>query len=111
LVQEGNSRFAWRWGDNAGLDCPGRLDTKEGYIKGWHGRNWFFTANFCDGHASTIKMQGCIWPPPNLGTTYPYVNADPSLSYRCFQCVTIRGDQWQLDTLPSPSVPTPFDRP
>ncbi|MBN1513863.1 MAG: prepilin-type N-terminal cleavage/methylation domain-containing protein [Phycisphaerae bacterium] len=105
LYQEANSLYAYslkvpeiNWSG-----CNYLEDAPNGVVKGWHGRDWMFTACFTDGHAAVIKMRGCEQPPADLGSTYPrdIGGSDP---YNAWKCVQIRGNGWQLDTLPSPPI-------
>lgn len=105
------ARNAWLWGSWAG-DCSrtGREGLVQGNnktIPGWHRRNFSFVASFADGHAALVEMKGCQRPSPNLGlANYPNSDGCGNSPYDCYQCVTIRGPGWQLDTLPAPSIET-----
>jgi prepilin-type N-terminal cleavage/methylation domain-containing protein len=69
-------------------------------IKGWHKRDYYFTVSFCDAHAETTKIQG--YQAPMLSSYPGHTNLNEGhVQYRC---VIIRGNGWQLDTLPSPIV-------
>ncbi len=82
-------------------------------IKGWHGRNWWFDVAFADTSAANVLMRGINRPHPNLGI-YPYVVAANGVqavqAQHCpnWYCIVTRGPGWQLDTLPSGSIPTNF---
>ena len=69
-------------------------------IKGWHKRDFFFNVSFCDAHAENVKIQGFECP---MLSSYPgFTNLNEGhLSYHC---VIIRGNGWQMDTLPSPII-------
>jgi prepilin-type N-terminal cleavage/methylation domain-containing protein len=109
------ARYAHLWGSWEGSGCEwaqyeDRLQNSFTPIPGWHKRDFNFDVAFADGHAATIEMRGCIRPPPNLGLqNYPANQCgggtDP---YQCDRCVTMRGPNWQLDTLPAPPVLTPY---
>ena len=110
--QEAPSRFAWIWGDWSASSCD-YFDRVAGNFKpipGWHGRDFHFNVTFADGHAAMVKMQGCVRPAPNLGLmNYPPTGCGPSVDpYPCYQCLTIRGPEWIMDTLPAQSVLTPY---
>jgi hypothetical protein len=92
--QENNGRFAWAAAPDPCFFIPG----VPGAVRGWHGKDWTFNAAFLDGHADTIYMRG--YNNPDIGR-YP-----PGASYAVFQCIIIRGEGWQIDTLPVPPVPT-----
>ncbi len=85
-------------------DCEDSPDTTS-VIKGWHKRDWFFQASFCDAHAETVKIHGVTSPAPRLGG-YPQDICGGDDVYMCYHCITIRGDGWQIDTLPAPGVET-----
>jgi hypothetical protein len=109
LFYEGNASRAYRGYDaskpitaNPCNEPP--LD--EEIVKGWHGKDWFFTCCFVDGHSSVIKMKGMTVPPPHLGATYPDIpGRDP---YQYWGCITIRGSGWQMDSLPAPTIELPL---
>lgn len=102
--QENNGRFAWAsapesCGRDNGQDLPG----VSGTVKGWHGKDWSFNAAFIDGHADTIYMRG--YKNPDLGR-YP-----DGWSFQGLACAIIRGDGWQIDTLPLPLAETGLSAP
>ena len=104
LYQEANSLYAYnlKVPESSFNDC-GYDDAPNATVKGWHGSNWLFTACFTDGHAAVIRMRGCEQPPADLGSTYPRDLGGTDL-YNVWKCVQIRGNGWQLDTLPSPPI-------
>lgn len=78
-------------------------------VRGWHGNDWTFNRAFVDGHAETQKVY--IEGTEDAGgyalhwrTEIVFPN-DPEKQDQ-FRCVIIRGDGWQKDTLPSPTIPT-----
>jgi hypothetical protein len=93
--QENNGRFAF----TAQREIPECLWIGQGIpgtVRGWHGKNWVFNAAFIDGHADAIYMRG-------------YENAqvlEDIYLQNSLRCVTIRGENWQKDTLPLGDVPT-----
>ena len=91
-------------------DCP--LPNRPGArLKGWHGRDWVYTACFVDSHVSLVRMHGSDCPPQNLGNTYPKQDIPPGMTpYSYWRCITIRGPGWQLDTLPSPPIGIGLDQ-
>ncbi|MCP4591408.1 MAG: hypothetical protein GY842_11735, partial [bacterium] len=109
--QEVCSRFLWLWGSWTGAcdysdRCQGNFNT----VPGWHGMDFHFNVTFADGHSATVKMQGCTRPAPDLGQmNYPMNECSSSMTgYQCSQCITVRGPEWQLDTLPTPAALTPY---
>lgn len=66
-------------------------------VMGWHKRKWTFQAAFVDTHAQSIVIRG---------HQNPSLAAYPSYGFEQWQCVIFRGDNWQLDTLPSPPIMT-----
>ncbi|MCP4246549.1 MAG: hypothetical protein GY778_05830 [bacterium] len=67
-------------------------------VYGWHGQRWQFNAAFVDGHAEPVHIRGS--KSPRLGR-YP-----GGSSYDFWRYVIIRGDTWQMDTLPLAPVLT-----
>ncbi|MCP4246551.1 MAG: hypothetical protein GY778_05840 [bacterium] len=67
-----------------------------GEIDGWHGQPWQFNVAFVDGHAGTVNIRG--HQNPRLGH-YPECGGW-SNCHQFWHCVIIRGDDWQMDTLP-----------
>jgi hypothetical protein len=107
------ARYVWCWGDWSTSGCDdygGRVLKPYAEVQGWHGEPFHFNVTFADGHAALVEMKGCIRPPPNLGApNYPAGDCAASTPpYDCERCVTIRGPEWQLDTLPTPAVLTPY---
>jgi prepilin-type N-terminal cleavage/methylation domain-containing protein/prepilin-type processing-associated H-X9-DG protein len=77
----------------------------EGYdvvIKGWHKRDYYFNVAFVDGHVATHKMKGYESP---MLSSYPG-ETNRNLGHVRYHCVIMRGDGWQLDTLPAPIINT-----
>ena len=92
--QENNGRFAWAAAPDP---CPlFPIEGIPGTVRGWHGRDWTFNAAFIDGHADTIYMRGYKNPDP--GRVDPVLNS----------CIIVRGEGWQIDTLPLPAVASQY---
>ncbi len=114
--QEWPSRFAWLWGSwcdpDTGCCWANREDLtyhQHATIPGWHRMDFSFTVAFADGHAAMVEMKGCYRPAPHLGdSNYPSGVSGGDDPYQCERCVTVRGPGWRLDTLPTPSVTTPY---
>jgi len=69
--------------------------------RGHHGVPWRFNVAFGDGHASWIKIKSYAIA---LGNQVPPDCASGgSPSARCI-CVLVRGNGWQLDTMPAPAI-------
>ncbi len=102
LFIENAGRFAYRI--NYGMDGCSSLtgplsnDASTG-IKGWHGPENTFQVAYVDGHAAAVYIRGHEQPQPEL-RSYPFGD------YETWRCVTIRGPDWQIDTLPAPPVET-----
>ncbi|HEY3242796.1 MAG TPA: prepilin-type N-terminal cleavage/methylation domain-containing protein [Phycisphaerae bacterium] len=94
-----------------GYDVPNWVAAGKPTIKGWHGRDWVFTAAFCDASARAVKIKGHIRPHPHL-QSYPYVVNNGTLlntDYPTWKCVILRGrDNWSWDCLPAPPVVSTF---
>jgi hypothetical protein len=95
--EENVGRFAWMRDPD---QCPW-ADGVPGRVKGWHGVWWRFDATFCDGHAEGIKMDG--YKSPQL-SHYPVGQDGTPSSYETLQCIIVRGENWQKDTLPAATV-------
>jgi prepilin-type processing-associated H-X9-DG protein len=93
-------RYAWAWGYG-----PWSFGT--GFtVGGWHGEDWRFNMAFVDGHAANVYMRG-------QGASGIIDSADdvefipglPGGMANWWQVIT-RGEDWQLDCLPAPAIPT-----
>lgn len=89
---------------NSGID-PG--PTKA--VRGWHGKNWTYNRSFVDGHVATQKVfiEGTR---DSNGFFEHFRNEvvfpdDPEEQNRT-ACIIIRGEGWQIDTLPAELIPT-----
>lgn len=100
LYYENNGRYAWSAGPTP-PDCDFIGKKPLGPVRGWHGKYWTFNAVFTDGHVDSIYMRA-------FRSAYLPYSPDPMTSpeeaTQQYRCVTIRGDRWQLDTLPSVPV-------
>ena len=103
---ENSARFASKADDESmedqvEEDCVDRKTEAQGYIaRGWHGEPWHFNVAMGDGHASWVKIRGFA-----RATGIPTLLDCGNENARCI-CVIIRGNGWQLDTLPAPFVKT-----
>ena len=104
--QENNGRFAWAVQPEQCFFLQGVAGT----VRGWHGKDWTFNASFIDGHADTIYMRGYRSVrigryPPSLRdcSTVPI---SESGTFDQYQCIIIRGDGWQKDTMPAAFIQT-----
>lgn len=95
--QENNGRFAWAAAPEQ-PECRSDLGLEgiPGTVRGWHGKDWTFNAAFLDGHADAIYMRG--YENPQVMPNQPGNGR--------FQCIVIRGENWQKDTLPVEFVET-----
>ena len=104
LYLENCGRYGFR--RNYGIDgcscLSGCGDIPQAPIRGWHGQDFVFSVAFSDGHVSPTFIDGHLHPQPNIGR-YPDISGSPT-SYSFWRCVIIRGDDWQIDTLPAPPV-------
>jgi prepilin-type N-terminal cleavage/methylation domain-containing protein len=81
-------------------------------LRGWHGKDWTFNRAFVDAHAEQQRIY-------NEGTedregyathyrnerleSYPGFQ-DPDQGFETLRCIIVRGDGWQKDTLPAPTI-------
>lgn len=91
---ENCGRYAWRAQPDLFIQDPGL----PGVAGGWHGSDWTFNAAFSDGRVSTIMMRGF------RSEALPRL-PEPQFA-QAWAAWTIRGEGWQLDTLPADPVPT-----
>jgi len=100
LYYENNGRYAWSAGPSP-KECDFIGPKPLGPIRGWHGKSWMFNAAFVDGHVDSIYMRGFV------NAYIPY-SPDPQTSvnefYDSYRCVIIRGEGWNLDTLPAEPI-------
>lgn len=85
-------------------------------VRGWHGKDWTFNRVFVDAHAEMQKVY-------NEGTedgegyathyrnerleSYPEsLGGGGQGDYMEFQCIIVRGNGWQKDTMPAPLIAT-----
>lgn len=95
---ENNGRSAWFAPPDP---CPFGVSDLFGVASGWHGKDWTFNAAFIDGGVETIRMRG--YRPERIPNS--------ELASGFLDCITVRGDGWQVDTLPSPLISTEHDNP
>ena len=77
-------------------NCLGAVGST-GVAHGWHGQDWRFNAAFGDGHVANIFVRS--YRKTLLSEPLP----ECSPGDRCV-CIAVRGDGWQLDTMPSPPL-------
>jgi hypothetical protein len=87
-------------------------------VRGWHGKDWTFTRAFVDAHAETQKIyiegsedsEGYAEHYRNEHlSSYPVEpcnSNDPGIGFEVCRCIIVRGNGWQKDTLPAPTIPT-----
>ena len=78
-------------------------------VRGWHGKDWTFNRAFVDAHAETqrIYIEGTE-DQDGFALHYRdekiYPDGDPL--QQAHQCIIVRGDGWQKDTLPADLINT-----
>lgn len=100
LYYENNGRYAWSAGPTPD-QCDFIGPKPPGPIRGWHGKYWMFNAAFVDGRVDTIYMRAF------RNSILPYSPdsmTSPEQASEQYRCVMIRGDGWQLDTLPASPI-------
>ncbi len=107
LYMENAGRFAIFSDDpelpnQANDDCRPVYREEDGYIaNGWHGQPWHFNTTFGDGHVANVRIRSYANQAGNIPNA-PHCGQN---NVRC-SCIIIRGDGWQMDALPAPSVRT-----
>ena len=106
LYMENAARFAIfsynpELNNNLG-DCIPQYREEDGFAaNGWHGQPWHFNTSFGDGHVANVNIRSYA----NRTDSVPDVPSCGLNNCRC-HCIIVRGDGWQMDTLPAPLVRT-----
>jgi len=89
-------------------------------LRGWHGKDWTYNRAFVDAHAETqrIYIEGTEdeegysehYRNEHLSSYPPWID-DSDGSFNRYQCIIVRGDGWQKDTMPAPVIATPLINP
>ncbi len=110
-LEENIGRWAWacrREIDDCTWIGPGVDPGPTKALTGWHGKDWTFNRAFVDAHAETQRIY-------NEGTEDADGYATHYRNERVFpddaeqnaqRCIIVRGNGWQKDTLPAPTVRT-----
>jgi hypothetical protein len=91
------------------LGLPGVDPGPTKAVRGWHGGDWTFNRAFVDAHAETQKVY-IEGSEDEHGYALHYRNelvfrpADPRQTG--YECIIVRGDGWQKDTLPADLIDT-----
>ena len=128
LTTEGNAYYTETWQRfefNSG-NLFGGYVTENHWATGWHGEFQKFTVSFTDGHAGTIEqnMRSDVivsMPSGSNPTAHDFLRGPwkqvgsrpewiytPTLNADMYSTIMARGDGWQLDCLPAPTVVTMF---
>ncbi|MBU0717961.1 MAG: prepilin-type N-terminal cleavage/methylation domain-containing protein, partial [Planctomycetes bacterium] len=111
---ENIGRWAWackreNWACTQAVGLEGIDPGPTKAVRGWHGKNWTFNRAFVDAHAESQKVfiEGTS---DAEGYSEHYRNElvfpdDPNTQARSV-CIIIRGEGWQMDTLPDPQIRT-----
>lgn len=119
---ENCGRFAWHVNSDHenGYYCTGgssgvgiwAVAVQPANVKAWHGRPFYITTAFTDGHAGMVKMKGRVSPPPGYaswragrgrhGNAGFNQAADGGGFFAYRSCQWIRGRGWRIDAHPSP---------
>jgi prepilin-type N-terminal cleavage/methylation domain-containing protein len=91
------------------LNLPGLDPGPTKVVRGWHMRDWTFNRAFVDAHAETQKiyLEGTEDPDGyamHYRNEQVYPPNDPR--QRRHQCIIVRGEGWQKDTLPADLIYT-----
>ena len=112
--EENIGRWAWSCRQEVctaiGELLPGVSPGPTGALRGWHGEDWKYNRAFVDAHA---EYQLLIFPETKDSdgyyehyrnerlTSYPnWIDGSPG-SFEQYQCIIVRGDGWQKDTMPA----------
>jgi hypothetical protein len=112
--EENIGRWAWSCRreldvcvNNLGLEGVDPGPTKA--VRGWHGKDWTFDRAFVDAHAEVQKIY-IEGTEDQDGYALHYRNEkiypDGDPLQEAHQCIIVRGDGWQKDTLPADLIPT-----
>lgn len=107
--EENIGRWAWASRrETCDFLAPGVDPGPTKHIRGWHRKNWTFNFAFVDGHCEAKKIY--VEGTENAsGYARHYsietVFEDPN-DQVANRCIIIRGDGWQKDTLPAPTIET-----
>ena len=100
LYWENVGRYCWQHKDPcpiAGVGINPQYPEGRGGPK-WHTTGWKFNAAFADGHGEVITMKSY-----NLTDL---ANLTGTCANASCICIIIRGNGWQIDTLPAATIPT-----
>lgn len=97
-------------------------------IRGWHGRDWTYNRAFVDAHADTQKVliegtednegyyyhysnEKLSFYPPFICHTALTDDSDQQGREQSYQCIIVRGTNWQKDTFPADLLETGLEWP
>lgn len=119
--EENIGRWAWS-ARNELTEChetvggPGVDPGPTKAVSGWHGKDWWYNRAFVDAHAEyqKIYIEGTEdangyanhYRNEQLDTYPSFMGDGVPGSFREFQCIIVRGDGWQKDTMPAPPLGT-----
>ena len=111
----------WAWSCKAELpECesalglPGVDPGPTKALRGWHGKDWTYNRAFVDAHAETQKIylegtenaDGYAQHYRNERlSSYPKWDGAEG-DFETYQCIIVRGDGWQKDTMPADLIKT-----
>ncbi|RME39210.1 MAG: type II secretion system protein, partial [Planctomycetota bacterium] len=104
---------------NGPLQLPGIDPGPTKTLRGWHGKDWTYNRAFVDGHAATQKIYiegtedsegyALHYRNERLDRYPDFITEDGQRipgSFEQYQCIIVRGEGWQKDTMPAPLIPT-----
>jgi len=120
--EENIGRWAWTSRNETSfcrsLGLPGTDPGPNKTVRGWHGRDWTYTRAFVDGHVQyqRILLEGTedqdgysnhyrnedVWE--NCSRPNHFIWSNDCTTNNT--CIVVRGDGWQKDCLPAPTIPT-----
>jgi len=108
----------WAWASRRNNSACASVNGSQGIdpgptkaVRGWHGKNWTYNRSFVDGHVATQKV--LIEGSRDANGYFSHfrtelVFPDDPDQQASNVCVIIRGDGWQVDTLPAEPIPTGY---
>jgi len=118
--EENIGRWAWAAREDVCTFLDGINVGPTNQLDGWHGQIWSYNRVFADSHGEYQKIyvegsensQGFAehYRPEQLESYPPFCDGSPG-SFQTYECIIVRGNGWQKDTLPATPLSTGLDWP